>query len=66
MSSRGSFQIAFPAWLLQEIHMRLSMSCQHKFIAFADYLPHKGLDSLVSDTHKAVDSVLKGYVFTWL
>lgn len=42
--------------------MPLSMSCQHKFIAFAGYLPKKGLQSLVTDTHGAVDSVLKGYV----
>ena len=43
--------------------MPLSMSCQHKFIAFAGYLPKKGLQSLVTDTHVAVDSVLKGYVY---
>ena len=45
------------------MHGTLSMSCQHKFIAFAGYLPKKGLQSLVTDTHVAVDSVLKGYVY---
>lgn len=43
--------------------MPLSMSCQHKFIAFAGYLPKKGLQSLVTDTRVAVDTVLKGYVY---
>ncbi|KAH9531180.1 hypothetical protein CY35_19G023500 [Sphagnum magellanicum] len=45
---------------LSEVHVPLSMTCQHKFIAFADYLPHKGLDFLIADTQKAVDNVLKG------
>lgn len=43
--------------------MPLSLSCQKKFIAFAGYLPHKGLQLLVTDTHEAVDIVLKGYVY---
>lgn len=35
------------------------MSCQHKFIAFADYLPHKGVDGLIRDVHTSVESVMK-------
>lgn len=37
----------------------LSMSCQHKFIAFADFLPHKGVDILLRHVHAAVDAVLR-------
>ncbi|CAM6127317.1 unnamed protein product [Calypogeia fissa] len=37
----------------------LSMSCQHKFIAFADFLPHKGVDDLMRHVHAAVDTVLR-------
>jgi peroxin-3 len=44
----------------KEVHVPLSLSCQKKFIAFAGYLPHKGLQLLVTDTHEAVDIVLKG------
>eukprot|EP00897_Mesotaenium_endlicherianum_P001575 jgi/Mesen1/1445/ME000132S00389 len=44
----------------QDGHMSLSMSCQHKFIAFADYLPHRGLDALISDAREVVESVIQG------
>eukprot|EP00245_Coleochaete_scutata_P003638 TRINITY_DN15409_c0_g1_i1.p1 TRINITY_DN15409_c0_g1~~TRINITY_DN15409_c0_g1_i1.p1 ORF type:complete len:401 (-),score=82.62 TRINITY_DN15409_c0_g1_i1:203-1405(-) len=37
----------------------LAMSCQHKYIAFADYLPHKGIESLVKDMHMRVERVVK-------
>ena len=47
---------------MQEVHVPLSLSCQKKFIAFAGYLPHKGLQLLVTDIREAVDIVLKGYV----
>jgi len=47
--------------LLQESHVPLSMSVQQKFIAFAGYLHHKGLATLVGDVYKAVETVLRGY-----
>lgn len=47
---------------LQDPHVPLSMSVQHKFIAFAGYLHHKGLATLVADIYKAVEFVLRGYV----
>lgn len=47
--------------LLQESHAPLSMSVQQKFIAFAGYLHHKGLATLVADIYKAVEIVLRGY-----
>lgn len=49
--------------LLQGSHVPLSMSVQQKFIAFAGYLHHKGLAPLVADVYKAVEIVLRGYVF---
>lgn len=48
--------------LFQDSHVPLSMSVQHKFIAFAGYLHHKGLATLVADTYKVVEIVLRGYV----
>lgn len=33
--------------------------CQHQYIAFADFLPHRGLDVLIHDTKMAVESVLR-------
>ncbi|KAG6542463.1 hypothetical protein Mapa_016153 [Marchantia paleacea] len=42
-----------------ELYKPLSMSCQHKFIAFADYLAHKGVDGLIRDVHTSVESVMK-------
>eukprot|EP00850_Spirogloea_muscicola_P006040 SM000028S10134 [mRNA] locus=s28:520617:522236:- [translate_table: standard] len=41
------------------VHRPLSMSCQHKFIAFADYLPHKGLEYLVRDVRSVVEGVMR-------
>lgn len=49
--------------LLQDPHVPLSVGVQHKFIAFAGYLHHKGLATLVADIYKAVEIVLRGYVF---
>jgi peroxin-3 len=49
--------------LLQDPHVPLSIGVQHKFIAFAGYLHHKGLATLVADIYKAVEIVLRGYVF---
>ncbi|KAL2613402.1 hypothetical protein R1flu_025094 [Riccia fluitans] len=42
-----------------DLYKPLSMSCQHKFIAFADYLPHKGIDGLIRDVHTSVESIMK-------
>lgn len=42
-----------------ERYKPLSMSCQHKFIAFADYLPHQGLGQLVGDMQAVVEQVMK-------
>lgn len=44
----------------EDSHVPLSMSVQHKFIAFAGYLHHKGLATLVADTYKVVEIVLRG------
>lgn len=37
----------------------LTMSCQHKFIAFADYLPHRGLDPLIADARRVADEIIR-------
>lgn len=37
----------------------LTMSCQHKFIAFADYLPHRGLDPLIADAQDVADEIVR-------
>lgn len=36
-----------------------AMSLQHKFTVFGDFLPHKGVDVLMTDVHAAVDVVLR-------
>lgn len=48
---------------LQDSHVPLSMSVQHKFIAYAGYLHHKGLDALVGDVNQAAEIVLRRYAF---
>jgi Peroxin-3 len=45
--------------VVSSIQNPLTMSCQHKFIAFADYLPHWGLESLIDDVYVSVCNVLK-------
>lgn len=37
----------------------LSMSCQHKFIAFSDYLPHCGLAAMLQDIQAAMKKALQ-------
>nr|PNR49751.1 hypothetical protein PHYPA_011647 [Physcomitrium patens] len=44
----------------EDLHAPLSMSVQHKFIAFAGYLHHKGLAALVGDIYKAAEIELRG------
>ncbi|GBG84138.1 hypothetical protein CBR_g38112 [Chara braunii] len=36
----------------------LSMSAQHRFIGFADFLSHRGLESLVSNVQAAVEEIV--------
>ncbi|XP_024363349.1 peroxisome biogenesis protein 3-2 isoform X2 [Physcomitrium patens] len=43
----------------EDSHVPLSMSVQHKFIAYAGYLHHKGLDALVGDVNQAAEIVLR-------
>lgn len=40
-------------------HKPLTKGTQHKFIAFADYLPHRGLDALIADCHQVVRGVVQ-------
>lgn len=43
---------------LGEQRRTLSKACQQKYIAFADFLPHSGLDMLICDTKAAVKNAL--------
>lgn len=42
----------------QQEREQLSMSCQHKFIAFSDYLPHCGLPTLLKDVQESMTQAL--------
>eukprot|EP00271_Cylindrocystis_brebissonii_P010960 TRINITY_DN27526_c0_g1_i1.p1 TRINITY_DN27526_c0_g1~~TRINITY_DN27526_c0_g1_i1.p1 ORF type:complete len:421 (-),score=78.07 TRINITY_DN27526_c0_g1_i1:751-2013(-) len=40
-------------------HRVLTLGSQHKFIAFADFLPLRGLDALIADCHQVVRTVVQ-------
>ncbi|KAJ7294683.1 hypothetical protein O6H91_03G078900 [Diphasiastrum complanatum] len=43
----------------QDLEGNLYISCQHRFLAFAEFLPHVGLDRLVKDIQFAVEKIMK-------